>query len=173
MSHSFNESFYGFAKHSRMMNPMKQSNWRLGLTLQVAVLIACGGLYLASPADDGKAQTIESQPSQPRLLVDATEYAFGQTEPGTTLLHDFSIRNLGTQRLVLNLDDCGCSEDTVGHMIVLPGDHVRIPVSMTIKPWPQRQQRIATITTSDPQVPRIEFRISAQVDTSKNVQTLK
>lgn len=149
-----------------MKNWIKQRDWRRVLLLMVPAVAACGGLYLAARAGDGIVPAFKSCQSAAQLTVDSTEYEFPQAEPGTTVEHEFLIRNSGSKRLVLNLDECGCGKPVAEPMILLPGEKMTIPVSMKVRPYPKRQYHVASFTTSDPQYPRVDLRLVAELDWS-------
>ncbi len=150
-------------QHIRGKSTMNSKYWSSRSMKHVAgAVLLCGGLYFVTTCRE-KARTSETSSGVARVTADTTEFDFGRVELGTELQHHFTLSNRGKQRLVLILDRCGCGEDETGHMILIPGERVRIPVSMTVQNHSKRQKKSLTIITNDPANPRIELQISAQV----------
>lgn len=143
-----------------MFKKLKISDCRFGVIESISkyaivfLAVVLGTLYCV--------QIRQGRSGNSQVIVQATEFDFGKVQPGTELQHLFTVGNRGAQRLVLNLDECGCGEDSSGHVILLPGDQTQIPVSMTVQDHADNQTKSLMVTTSDPDKPRIEFRIRAQ-----------
>lgn len=155
------------SQHGDGIPPMKQSNWHQRcLKYFAATLVGCG-TYVTAHACFLNAETSET----PRLWVATTEHDFGQVQPGATLRHLFTVRNVGAKRVVLHLNSCNCSADTFDNQILGPGDQVGIPVRLTTGTQQGRYQRTTKITTSDPHHPQIEFTVKAQIGSTANSAT--
>lgn len=139
----------------------KPIRWGRVALVYVAGALVCGGLYLAARGHVKPA----AASSEPQLAVDAVQFDFGRVRPGAVLEHTFTVQNRGPGRIVLNRNDgCNCRDDDLaGSVIVPPGGQSPVPVTLAVSTRPGPQRRVATITTSDPRRPRLDFTLTAEV----------
>ena len=144
---------------------MKPIRWRRVLFAYVAGTLILCGLLLAVQAYFLQPKATASADSGSQLVVEATRHDFGRVTGGVVLRHEFTMRNRGTTRIVLNQDGCGgCGDDTIdGYVIVPPGGQLQLPLTLETAGQSGSLRRVVTITTSDPHRPRIEFTLTAQI----------
>lgn len=109
----------------------------------------------------------------PRAETTATEHAFGTIGMGATGSHEFLIRSVGTEPLTLTkgATSCTCTVadfdraeggDPDGAKVVPPGESTRVKIAWKGKAAGPFRQR-ATIFTTDPRRPQIEFTVAGTV----------
>lgn len=94
-----------------------------------------------------------------------SDHFFGTVDPGSSLTHQFKLRNTGNRRLILVEEVCACAKDKENALIVPPGE--QIDLALTLKAPAENvvitlQRRF---TTNDPKRPRFALTVSAKVET--------
>ena len=100
----------------------------------------------------------------PRIELITTRHDFGRVQVGSVLRKEFTVRNSGSQRVVLYGEGCGgCSGVALESIIIPPHGRVQIPVTVETAGHCGPLQQVMAFTTSDPQRSRIEFVLIAEV----------
>jgi hypothetical protein len=101
----------------------------------------------------------------PRAQVDEPHFKFGSMQRGTTRSHNFTIKNVGTGPLKLEVGQtsCKCTLGDVTGKPIPPGEttHVRLEWSAKSDQGPFRQTAI--VLTNDPLQSRIELTIEGEI----------
>ncbi|MBM2820308.1 MAG: hypothetical protein HW405_68 [Candidatus Berkelbacteria bacterium] len=127
----------------------------------------------------------QSDPNKPIVLVDEKIYDFGKTNTKDTKEHEFLIKNVGKNDLVLSqiTTSCDCTSayiiDSSGNtsprfnmhiqsdwkISIKPSDTVKIKAVYEPKVMPTTGsvERIISLATNDPLTSSLEFRIKAEV----------
>lgn len=136
---------------------------RLRWTVPGAIaLFVCAGLYLAAQGHVGDTEATAGPAAGSQLVVGESQHDFGSVAAGAVLRHDFTIRNRGTTRIVVNRDTCCGSTDD--YAILAAGGELQIPVELDTSGQPRGVvRRIETFTTSDPGRPRLELTVTARI----------
>lgn len=135
-----------------------------------SIALACGGLLtlavLAFLLRTGITEPLRADvPARPVLDFEHTNGEFGTVVEGAVLSTTFTLRNLGTRRLVVNEEVCRPCGSTGAPrtVIVKPGDSANITVSVDTNGVSGRLRHLRHYTTNDPDNPRFEILVSATV----------
>jgi len=102
----------------------------------------------------------------PRIIVDQPIHNAGEIEAGTTLAHEFAIKNEGSSPLSISevRAGCGCIVSSFDQEIE-PGKIGRVTITMKVyREWAGHSlQRTAWIMSNDPVSPQVRLTISASI----------
>lgn len=102
----------------------------------------------------------------PRLIVDQPVHNAGEIEAGTTIAHEFAIRNEGSSPLSISeiRAGCGCIVSSFDKEIE-PGKTGRVTITMKVyREWAGHTlRRTAWIMSNDPLSPQVRLTISASI----------
>jgi uncharacterized protein DUF1573 len=140
-----------------------------------AVLAACAFLVapviLAGPQSPSPTPADETQPappvSGPRIAVEPPSFDFGKALPQKELHREFSIRNFGTEDLVIaNVStSCGCTAALLdpAKKTVKAGGSAPLRVSLTTAASPGPMSKSVLVRSNDPTRPIFEIKLQATV----------
>jgi hypothetical protein len=136
-----------------------------------AVLIALGmvGLLLTQSAAEHllgpQTVTSASVSGKPQVVLDRTEWDFGNVTAGETLRATFLVKNAGDRDLILlkHRSSCGCLTPDFSEAALPPGQsrELRVDIRTDRLHGPVRKRQ--SYTTNDAQKPLIEFTLVADV----------
>jgi len=126
----------------------------------------------SSPAGaTSTSSTVLAQGAAPRVEVDHGTYEFGTMQRGTTMSHEFIVRNVGTAPLVLSVlsTSCKCTIGNVSGEPIAPGDAVGVELEWKalVATGPFRQT--AQIETNDPLQSRVALSVEGEVTEASGV----
>ncbi|MDR1658331.1 MAG: DUF1573 domain-containing protein [Deltaproteobacteria bacterium] len=102
----------------------------------------------------------------PLMTIDEPSYFAGEARPGTTITHDYIIKNTGTAPLLIEdvVPGCGCSVATFTKQIE-PGGEGKITLTVDLYPeWAGHYvNKAAIIRSNDPINPTSNITIRAKV----------
>ena len=121
----------------------------------LSALIVIAAAWLASPRSDKTAATL-------RLSSDAKD--FGTVAPAQRLQGSFSVRNVGSRRLILHQEGASCCGQSAPEpLVIVPGQTASVPVDVLAPTQPGPFEYPLSFTTNDPGHPRFEFVVRALV----------
>jgi Protein of unknown function (DUF1573) len=136
-------------------------------TFLVASLIA----ILAAPALAAESKPAVTAPAKPelpakgpRLAVEPESFDFGKALQNKTLTKEFSIRNFGTEDLIIEnvATTCGCTAALVDNKIVKPGGSAPMRVELQTRTASGKLERSVIIRSNDPRK-TLEVKVQADV----------
>jgi hypothetical protein len=124
------------------------------VTAACAVLFAT--VLLAGPDD------------APRIAVEPPSFDFGKVLPQKELSREFSIRNFGTQDLLVDsiTTSCGCTVTDPAppvKMVLKPGASAPLKVKLTTPANPGRISKSVLVKSNDPERATFEIKLQATV----------
>jgi len=126
--------------------------WRFATVIicSTVLLAAAGGLFGAKKA---------------RAVFKETTYDFGKVKQGEVLTHEFVFKNAGPDALVVERVEtsCGCTAALASEKEIGPGKEGKIKVSMDTHGYASRMTRFIYVITNDPDNPRRELSLSADI----------
>ncbi|MDR1083635.1 MAG: DUF1573 domain-containing protein [Deltaproteobacteria bacterium] len=105
----------------------------------------------------------------PRMIISETEFDARLNPPGSSVSHNFVVRNEGTDDLKLEVvPGCGCTVTSFDGVIA-PGAAGSILVTVDLyEAWAgHKVNKAVTVTSNDPENPLIRLIMHAQVDVKK------
>jgi hypothetical protein len=107
----------------------------------------------------------EKAPFPKAATVGARVYEFGSMALNEEKKHTFSIKNEGQGPLVLEVgpSSCKCTVGTLSKKKVMPGESVDVELTWRGKELQTNFAQYATIWTSDPDAPDIQFKVYGKV----------
>lgn len=88
----------------------------------------------------------------PRIEVEPEEYDFGEAEQNQKLVHEFVVRNVGTEDLEIRRisTSCGCTAALATDRVVAPGEQTILKVTFETRRYRGRHERTVSLASSDP-----------------------
>jgi hypothetical protein len=101
----------------------------------------------------------------PRIVVEPEGYDFGRALQQKTLTKEFSIRNLGTDELVIEnvSTTCGCTAAVPGEKAIKPGGSTPLHVELQTRAATGKIERTVLVRTNDPEKGVYEVKVQADV----------
>jgi len=127
------------------------------------------GLFLMLPLflAPALAQEAKKTPAAkgPRIVVEPASFDFGKAVQNKTLQKEFSIRNFGSEELVIEtvVTTCGCTVAEGYAKSIKPGGSSPLRVKLRPNVPAGRFERAVLIKTNDPVNSRLEVRLIATV----------
>lgn len=126
--------------------------------------MAVAAVLLLSPlrAEEGK----KAPPAKgPRISVEPTSFDFGKAVPNRTLQKEFSIRNFGSEDLVIESvsTTCGCTAALMDSKLVKPGGTTPLRVSLETRNYSGRVVRSVMVRSNDPVSTLLEVKVEVTV----------
>ena len=127
-------------------------------------LLALALLPLSAGAQDKEPKT-GTPPKGPRIRVEPPGFDFGRALPNRTLDKDFSIRNFGSEDLVIeNLTTtCGCTAALTDSKVVKPGGTTSLHVSLQTRDASGKVERTILVRSNDPTTSLLEIKVQVTV----------
>jgi hypothetical protein len=133
----------------------------------VAVLALGAGPVIAqqpagAPAETGAATSARG----PRIVVDPPVFDFGKAQQEKTLEKEFTIKNLGSEDLVIEgvSTTCGCTVAEGYAKLVKPGASTPLRVKLQTRTVVGRLSRSVLIRSNDPSGRPLELKVEATVE---------
>jgi Protein of unknown function (DUF1573) len=137
-------------------------------TAVVSVLALAAGAALAQqPAAPATVAAADTAPaSGPRIAVEPTVFDFGKAQQQKTLEKEFTIRNLGTEDLVIESvsTTCGCTVAEGYAKVIKPGSTTPLRVKLQTRTVTGRLSRSVLIKSNDPSGRPLELKVEATVE---------
>jgi thiol-disulfide isomerase/thioredoxin len=107
----------------------------------------------------------------PRLHVEQPVYVFGQAERGTTVPHNFVLKNIGSEPLVIEKlkPSCGCTAAQLSDKTIPPGGQATLNVKLNLKLQKGHQDRTILVQTNDPKNENLQLRMVGEATTRASV----
>ena len=102
----------------------------------------------------------------PRLeLPDGDSYQFGQMQHGSSMSHDFVVRNIGEGPLMITQtgSTCKCTVGDLTNNRLLPGEQTTITLTWRAQTVTPLFAQSATFKTNDPRQPELRLQIEGSV----------
>lgn len=118
----------------------------------------------AAQAQEGANPPVQPIGVGPRLVFDVSAHDFGKVAGDAPLVCQFTFKNMGSEKLVINAINtgCGCTAAKLAKMEFAPGEGESIEITYNPK-GSGRQQRSIHVNSNDSQQPNMQLTISAQV----------
>jgi hypothetical protein len=102
---------------------------------------------------------------QPRLVIDAMNYDFGEIAPGAKVTHRFKASNAGTAPLtIVNLNpSCGCTSTLLGKKVLAPGESTELEVSFNSIGQSGTVHKSVQVVSDDPANPNLNLTFVAEI----------
>ncbi|NWF51150.1 MAG: DUF1573 domain-containing protein [Ignavibacteriaceae bacterium] len=102
---------------------------------------------------------------EPRLVVQQSEYDFGDVKEGESVSHVFVLTNSGGDLLKITgvQSSCGCTAANPEKKELGPGESTNIKVTFNTKGRRGVQTKFVTITTNDANNPEVKLKITCNV----------
>lgn len=132
------------------------------MTTSFALLLL---LALPPAPGDGPAKKTPPPPTGPRISVEPPSFDFGRAVQHKTLEKEFSVRNFGTQDLVIESvsTTCGCTVADSYGKVIKPGGSTQLRVRLETRDYSGRVERRVLIRTNDPVASLTELKVEATV----------
>lgn len=91
--------------------------------------------------------------AQPKIhIMEGTKLDFGQIASGSSLKRDVTIKNVGTDTLIINdvVASCGCTATLVDKKILPPNQTSKITITFNSKNFKHEVTKTVTIKSNDP-----------------------
>jgi hypothetical protein len=120
---------------------------------------------LAKPADAPAADAKAAELKGPHLVVEPPTHDFGKVLQNKTVTKEFTIKNTGTEDLVISevTTSCGCTAASLTTKSLKPGASTALGVSVDTRSTPGKLERYVTITSNDAQKKTLVVTVSADV----------
>ena len=131
--------------------------------LAMAVVIFMGSAGAEEPAKKPAA------PKGPRISIEPASFDFGRAVKNRTLQKEFSIRNFGSEDLVIESvsTTCGCTAALPESKLVKPGGATPLRVTLETRDYSGRVERKVLVRSNDPTTSLVEVTVVATVGAEK------
>ena len=133
----------------------------------LSFLIAAFLLVRAGAEDTKKAAAAPVPEAKgPRISVEPQSFDFGKAVQNKTLSKEFSIKNYGTEDLVIEnvSTTCGCTAALLDSKVVKPGGTAPLRVTLETRTYSGKVERKILIRSNDPATNVLELKVEAMVD---------
>jgi hypothetical protein len=133
----------------------------------LSFLIAAFLLVPAGAEDTKKAAAPDAK--GPRISVEPARFDFGKAVQNKTLAKEFSIKNYGTEDLVIEnvSTTCGCTAALLDSKVVKPGGTVPLRVTLETRNYSGKVERKILIRSNDPATNLLELKVEVMVGAEK------
>jgi hypothetical protein len=129
-------------------------------------LTAMAVVLLVSPAwaQDKEAKP-EAAPKGPKIRVEPAGFDFGKALPNKTLEKEFSLRNFGSEDLVIEnvSTTCGCTAALMDSKVIKPGGTTPLRVSLQTREYSGKVERTILVRSNDPKTALLEIKVQVTV----------
>jgi hypothetical protein len=129
-------------------------------------LLAAAFLALLSPAFGQEKGAKTDAAKGPRIRVEPSSFDFGKAVQNRTLDKEFSIRNFGSEDLVIEnvTTTCGCTAALVdGNKVIKPGGTAPLRASLQTRESSGRVDRRILVRSNDPTTSLLEIKLEVTV----------
>jgi len=129
-----------------------------------ALLTALAASALLGAARAPEAKPVPS-PKGPRIRVEPAAFDFGRAVPNRTLQKEFTIRNFGSEDLVIEAvtTTCGCTAALTESRTVKPGGATPLRVTFETRNYNGRVEREVLVRSNDPTTGLLKVKVEATV----------
>jgi len=101
----------------------------------------------------------------PRIVVEPAQFDFGKVVQNKTLQKEFSIRNFGSEDLVIEnvSTTCGCTAALLADKVVKPGSTTPLRVSLETRTYTGKVERKVLIRSNDTGTGLAEIKVEVTV----------
>jgi hypothetical protein len=128
-------------------------------------------LLLPAGAEDTKKAAAPPAPDAkgPRISVEPDRFDFGKAVQNKTLSKEFSIKNYGTEDLVIEnvSTTCGCTAALLDSKVVKPGGTAPLRVTLETRTYSGKVERKILIRSNDSATSLLELKVEAMVSAEK------
>lgn len=121
----------------------------------------------AKPAEpSAKSEPAKPAPAKgPKILVEPATHDFGKALQNKTLTKEFTLKNTGTEELVIGdvVTSCGCTVAQLATKTLKPGASTPLTVNLDTRTYQGRLERTITVPSNDPTTKMLEVKVSAEV----------
>lgn len=105
----------------------------------------------------------------PRISVEPSGFDFGKAVQNKTLSKEFSIKNYGSEDLVIEnvSTTCGCTAALLDSKVVKPGGTAPLRVTLETRSYSGKVERKVLIRSNDPATSLLELKVEAMVSAEK------
>jgi len=131
---------------------------RYGIAFALLIIVVLMGLLASQDKIEG-----------PRISIDEPNFDFGFAPEGTFMVHEFTLRNIGTEPLEIKRvrTTCGCASAPTKKNLLQPGEETKIPLIFNSTRYFHKTSKAAIISTNDPTTPSEKITFIADMDTTK------
>ena len=139
-------------------------NWLL-----IAVAVSFVGTAQAAeekkPAKPAESSAKPVPAKGPKILVEPATHDFGKALQNKTLTKEFTLKNTGTEELVIGdvVTSCGCTVAQLATKTLKPGASTPLTVNLDTRTYQGRLERTITVPSNDPTTKMLEVKVSAEV----------
>jgi hypothetical protein len=132
-----------------------------------------GAAAAAKSGTDAKASGAEAKKG-PRIAVEPPEFNFGKALQNKTLTKEFSVKNFGSEDLVITnvATSCGCTVAQLSTRTLKPGASTALIVNMETRAGNGPIEKTVTIESNDP-AKLFEVKLKAEVSPEKQPEAPK
>jgi hypothetical protein len=104
--------------------------------------------------------------ASPKITLTESDYHFGKVKEGTEVTHKFIFKNEGDADLVITdvKTSCGCTAAVTSAKTIAPGKEGTLSVNFNSRGRRGPQTKTITISSNDPEHPRVAVRINGEVE---------
>ena len=125
------------------------------------------GAFLLLPAGAEEAKKAAGVPDAkgPRISVEPASFDFGKAVQNKTLSKEFSIKNYGTEDLVIEnvSTTCGCTAALLDSKVIKPGGTAPLRVTLETRSYSGKVERKILIRSNDAATNLLEVKVEAMV----------
>ncbi|HXV62973.1 MAG TPA: DUF1573 domain-containing protein [Vicinamibacteria bacterium] len=109
------------------------------------------GLALVAVSDAASGQGRGKDATGPRMEIEPEEFDFGEAEQNQKLVHEFVVRNVGTEDLEIHRisTSCGCTAALATERVVAPGEQTTLKVTFETRRYQGRYERTVSLASND------------------------
>ena len=132
-------------------------------------LLAMTVVFLMGSAGAEEPAKKQAPPKGPRISIEPTSFDFGRAVKNRTLQKEFSIRNFGSEDLVIESvsTTCGCTAALPESKLVKPGGATPLRVTLETRDYSGRVERKVLVRSNDPTTNLLEVTVVATVGAEK------
>jgi hypothetical protein len=122
-------------------------------------------LLVSSAGAQDKGAKPEAAPKGPKIRVEPATFDFGKALPHKTLEKEFSLRNFGTEDLVIEnvSTTCGCTAALMDSKLIKPGGTTPLRVSLETRDYSGKMERTILVRSNDPTAALLEIKVQVTV----------
>jgi hypothetical protein len=112
------------------------------------------------------AATVSLLHAQPKIqIVEGTNLDFGKVFQGSLLKHDVTIKNVGTDTLVINnvIASCGCTATIVDKKVLPPNETSKVTITFNPKNFHNEVTKRVTVKSNDPLSPEVNVQFKVKI----------
>jgi hypothetical protein len=147
---------------------------RHSLLILTCIGLACA--YVPARADESASKNAANKTTEskapvngPRIAVDPPEHNFGKALQNTTLTKEFSVKNFGTEDLVITnvATTCGCTVAQLSTKTLKPGASTPLIVTLETRSNNGPVEKLVTIESNDPSKKMYDLKLKVEVSPEK------